>query len=244
MKDIINKIRKLFGLKPQRYYGHIISLGYNCEVSFQFFKKYHFTESSLFAWCACHNIETVMNAIKNLDTVGSGEFKPVKPMWVCQNTKISFHGRGKPSEWQNNPTQEFFDNDLKELKSRLAHLRQKFIETGKDGKTNLYIYKCSPHEQNLPNDTLTLLFENLYEAIADKCTNPFDLLIVLEKDILPNIEQTIENPHIFVRRVKFFSNPAHVTSKPYDKRGWGRIFNEFKPDFKLPKRKRYKFEDD
>jgi len=243
MKNIINKIRKLFGLKPQRYYGHIISLGYNCEVSFQFFKKYHFTESSLFAWCACPNINTMITSINNLETVGSGELKPVNPMWQCQNTKIYFHGKGSPKEWNNNPTQEFFDKDLAELKSRLAHLRNKFITAGQDGKTNLYIYKCSPNEEILSHDTLELLFENLYEAIRNKCSNPFDLLIILEKRMFPNIEQALENPHIFVRRVKFFTHPAHVTSKPYDKKGWSKIFNEFKPDFKLPKHKHYKFEE-
>ena len=244
MRNIINKIRAIFGLKPQRYYGHIISLGYNCEVSYQFFKKYHFTESSLFAWCACPSINTMIKAISYLDTVGSGDFKPQCPMWQCQNTKISFHGKGSPRHWKNNPSQEFFDSDLKELKSRLAHLRQKFIETGKDGKTNLYIYKCSPSEENLPQETLVSRLYSLYETISEKCSNPFDLLIVLEKATQPDIEQVLKNPHIFVRRVKFFTDPGHVTSKPYDARGWTRIFNEFKPDFKLPKRKRYKFEDE
>ena len=242
MRKLINKIRQFFGLKPQRYYGHIISLGYNCEVSFQFFKKYHFTESSLFAWCACPNINTMINSINNLDKVGAGEFKPVKPMWQCQNTMISFHGKGSSRLWNDNPTQEFFDNDLKELKSRLAHLRQKFITVGQDGKKNLYIYKCSHNEETLPQETLVPLLYSLYETIGHKCSNPFDLLIVLEKDTLPDIEQKIQNEHIFIRRVKFFTHPAHVTSKPYDKRGWGKVFSEFKPDFKLPKRKHYKFE--
>lgn len=239
MKDITNKIRKLFGLKPQRYYGHIISLGYNCEVSFQFFKKYRFTESSLFAWCACPNIETMRAAIDNLETVGAGKIKPASPMWRCQNTKISFHGKGRRSMWDN-PTQEFFDNDLKELKSRLAHLRQKFATTGQDGKKNLYIYKCSPVD--VVSSDIILKINELYKTISNRCQNPFDLLIILEKNILPDIEQKIDNPHIFVRRVKFFTDPAHVTSKPYDQRSWRRIFSEFKPDFKLPQSKHYKFE--
>ena len=244
MRNIINKIRAIFGLKPQRYYGHIISLGHNCEASFQFFKKYHFSESSLFAWCACANINTLINAINNLDMVGTGNFKPVNRMWQCQNTKIFFHGKGKQKEWKNNPSQEFFDNDLKELKSRLAHLRQKFIETGKDGKKNLYIYKCSTNEERLPQETLVSHIYHLYETIREKCSNPFDLLIVLEKDILTDIEQVSDNPHIFIRRVDFFTDPEHVASAPSDTHGWNRIFSEFRPDFKLPKRKRYKFEDE
>lgn len=143
-QTIINLLCSLLAIKPRRYYGHIISLGHNCEVSFQFFKKYHFTESSLFAWCACPNISAMINAINKLEIVGTGEFKPTNPMWQCQNTKIAFHGKGSPRLWNENPSQEFFDNDLKELKSRLTHLRSKFITAGKDGKTNLYIYKCAP----------------------------------------------------------------------------------------------------
>jgi len=242
MKNIINKIRKLFGLKPQRYYGHIISLGYNCEVSYQFFKKYHFTESSLFAWCACPSINTMINSINNLDIVGSGNFKPINHMWQCQNTQISFHGKTSQRLWKDTPTQEFIDKELQELKSRLAHLRQKFVTTGQDGKTNLYIYKCSHNEETLPQEKLVSLFNSLYETISHICSNPFDLLIILEKNILPDIEQKIDNPHIVIRHVKFFANPAHVASSPSDKHGWKRIFSEFKPDFKLPQSKRYKFE--
>ena len=244
--QIINKLYRILTIKPKRYYGHIISLGYNCEVSFQFFKKYHFTESSLFAWCSCQNIQMMIKAINDVDNVGNGELTPSTAiaMWQCQNSGIYFHGKGKQRMWRDNPPPEFFESDLVELRSRLAHLRQKFIDTCQDSKMSLYIYKCPPKEAETSSENLVALINELYQAIKNKGDNPFDLLIIFEQNTQTDIEQKINNPHIFVRRVKFFSNPGHVISKPYDKRGWGRIFSEFKPNFKLPKRKRHKFEDE
>ena len=240
-KQIKTKLQKFFILQ-KRYYGHITSLGYNCEVSFQFFKKFHFTESGLFSWCSCPDIKTMINAINNLEKVGIGKITPQTKMWLCQNTNILFHGKGSPKEWEN-PTPEFLKQDLEELKSRLAYLKKKLLNIGKDGKNNLYIYKCTPQEAVMPQEELINSINTLYQTLKNICSNTFDLLIIFEKNKQADIDKVLENPHIFVRRVNFFTNAACVTSKPYDKRGWGHIFNEFKPNFKLTESKHYKFED-
>ena len=80
----------------------------------------------------------------------------------------------------------------------------------------------------------------LYNMLKDIVKNDFDLLIVLEKKTFPEISFNYDN--LFVRYVDFYTPPDRVTSKPYDKKSYGRIFSEFRPAVKLPKAKKFKFE--
>lgn len=49
-------------------------------------------------------------------------------------------------------------------------------------------------------------------------------------------------PNLFIRRIDFYMPVDRVTSKPYDKKSYGRIFSEFRLAFKLPETKKFKFE--
>lgn len=121
-----------------RKYDHILSLGYNCEVSFQFFLKYHFVESSLFAWVNTENCQNLINALKHPDLILSQGVCEVPPMYSDIATGISFHGKTKRDGLE---TKEEIE---KELYSRISYLRDKFAQTARDGKKNLYIFKCPP----------------------------------------------------------------------------------------------------
>lgn len=77
-KPIMN-IFNLFRSKNVRRYGHIQSLGYNCEPSFQFFQQYRFVESGLFSWTNNTNISTLTRALKDFDRIGTGEWEAVPP---------------------------------------------------------------------------------------------------------------------------------------------------------------------
>jgi len=231
----------LFGFlkKNKNYYDHIISLGYNCEVSFQFFKKYGFVESSLFAWVNTLNIENIIYAINHLDKIGSGKLENINPMWKCFNTNISFHGKAPMDMWANNPTKEMIENDKCELLQRIAYLKNKFLNTGMDGKNNLYIFKypSNNYTQKHVINEINKLFSSLRKIV----TNNFDLLIILEKTFYPDIK--IDNKNIIVRRVDFFTPEDDVTTKNNDKKHWRKIFSEFRPNFKLKKSKKFKFEE-
>lgn len=217
----------MFGIKK---YGHIISLGYNCEVSFQFFLKYHFVESSLFAWVNAVDCVHIINALENLSALISKGFKKAPPMYEDIATGIFFHAK----EYQNDSEAEIQD----ELRNRILYLKDKFLKTANDGKKNLYIFKYPPvkrSEKLVRGDIL-----KLYDTLSNMVSNDFDLLIILSYDMYP--ELTFDVPNIYVRRVRFFTPENAVTDKPYDKKHYGKIFSEFRPNFKLQKTKRFKFE--
>lgn len=226
----MKKIFQFLNLFNKKYYGHIISLGYNCEISFQFFLKYHFVESSLFAWVNNKNCKTLINALNNLDTLTTKGFKKDLPMFIDVATDIAFHSKENRTE----PENEIID----EIRNRVLYLKEKFKRTAQDGKKNLYIFKYPP--LNFSSQTATHEIISLYETLKSLVQNDFDLLVISEKHNKIIIPNSMNN--IFVRYVKFYTPENRVTSKPYDKKHFKKIFSEFCPSFKLTKTKKFKFE--
>lgn len=220
LNNILNKKR----------YGHVISLGYNCEVSFQFFLKYHFVESSLFAWVNAVDCNRLIMALQDLDVLTSKGFRKSGVMYEDIATGIFFHGKNMGTE----------DAEKEELKNRVLHLKDKFLETAQDGKKNVYIFKYPSMKSDAKKVHKEIVL--LYETLSKIIKNDFDLLIILEKDFCLDLKFDI--PNLYIRRVDFFTPEERVTSEPYDRKGFNKIFSEFNPNFKLPKTKRFKFEEE
>lgn len=223
-------IRRIFKRRNKRIYGHIISLGCNCEVSFQFFLKYNFVESSLFAWSYIGKCSKLVFALKNMDMLSTKGFTKEFPMYVDNATSIAFHSKNSKDCTE----QELLD----ELNGRIIYLRDKFRKTTTDGKKNLYIYKYP--SKDFSSEKAVDDIKELYGTLTELVKNDFDLLIISEKQNKINLE-SMEN--VFIRYVNFYTPDNKVTSKPYDKKHYNKIFSEFKPGFKLEKKKRFKFED-
>lgn len=240
VKQIMNKLPR-FCSGNVRHYGHIQSLGYNCEVSFQFFQQYKFVESGLFSWTNNTNISTLTRALKDFDKIGTGEWEAVPPMWKDLNSSIFFHGRAQMTDTTDI---DALNADKADLTARTAYLKEKFKTIGRDGKKNLYIYKYSIHDETDENVFCRQVAE-LYETLERQIKNEFDLLIVLQKSTFAELtESKFANGHIFIRRVDFFTPENKVTDKKNDRKAWRKIFKEFAPAFKLKKQKKYKFEED
>lgn len=225
--------------KNTKKYGHVLSLGYNCEVSFQFFKYYHFLEAGLFSWVGASDIKTLTNALNNFNAIASGDFKYNGSMWQCLNSSICFHGKFNVKATD----VEALNADKKDLISRTAYLKKKFLSSGSDGKKNLYIYKHSIRDSN--EATLFIKdIQSLYNTLKTLIQNDFDLLVVAESKTFPALtEKDFKNDHIYFRTVEFFTPETSVTQKNNDRKHWKKIFKEFRPDFKLKKTKKYKFEE-
>ncbi len=231
-----------FLFNKSKYYGHVLSLGFNCEVSYQFFRHYHFVESGLFSWMGLEGVRSLINSLQHFDDIASQGFTHQGTMYQCNNSGILFHGRLTNKECEGLSEEEIVRKDTEELQSRLTHLKEKFWKAATDGKKNLYIYKHSPLDAE-DMDGFIKEINLLYETLKNLITNEFDLLIVIEKKFLPECKENMfSSEHIFLRRVNYFNPPQCVTRKPNDRKSWKKIYKEFRPDFKLTKTKKYKFE--
>ena len=103
----------------------------------------------------------------------------------------------------------------------------------------MYIFKYP--SANFSSEKALIDIIDLYNTLKTIVKNDFDLLIISEKQNKIFIPSSITN--LFVRYVDFFTHEKSVTSKPYDRKHYNKIFSEFRPLFKLSKRKKFKFED-
>ena len=215
--------------RSQRAYDHLVSVGYNCEIAFQFFHLYRFLESSLFAWTYAYSLQDTIHAIQHLEQVGANGFLPPDPLCQCRNTNVRFHLKDDPA--MSLPQLE------KELTSRVTYLKNKWVKVCADtNQSVLYIVKVRSTDTQKNID----LLPQLYSTLKQTTQAPFDLLIVCEKNaVLPDLN----NPHIFIRRVDHYAPDDDVPNKKLAAmKDWEQIFFEFGPKHYLEHMKHFKFE--
>ena len=214
--------------RPKNRYDHLVLLGYNCEIAFQFFNMYRFLESGLFAWSYASSLHDTLHALQHPDLIGTNGFIFTDPLWQCRNTQISFHGKN---------TQISLEQEEQELTQRLAYLKKKFTQIcATAGQKLLFVVKVrtSPSAGNA--DDLPALYHTLKQITR----SDFDLLVICEKDaVLPRLSY----PHVFIRRVDHFAPENSVTNTLLAaNEDWERIFSEFGPKRYLKHNKHFKFE--
>ena len=121
-------------------YDYIISLGYNCEVTYKFLKYYKFEESSLFNWSFFYSIDDLINALNDFNNIGSGLWQKPNPLWECLNTHIRFHGKVSMAKYiANTISAAEMEDDKQDLISRIKYLKEKFLKIAQSEKRKLYI---------------------------------------------------------------------------------------------------------
>lgn len=245
VSKLADKLNRLFAPAPLRTYDHIVSLGFNCEVAFQFLKYHDAIDSHLFNWCYIYSIDALTNAISSLDSVGL-DFKPLAPMWQDANHMINFHGRGKSHIWKNDANPSLLQEDKKELISRVAHLKDKFQQLIHSSDQVLFVYK--PHLAEL-NDTSAIAKDiiRLRNTIADSGMTSFDLLIIVTHESASHIRSALSHfsdiPNIIVESIASHAPIESVTEGPFDKKGWQRIWALYNLSRKLKStKKKFKFD--
>lgn len=226
-------IANLFRKKENKY-DHIISLGYNCEVTYRFLKYFKFEESSLFNWCHSRNIDNLIRALNDFNLIGY-DFTNPNPLWECKETHIRFHGKAPMSIYiDKTATKEELENDKKELISRIAYLKKKFIDILTNDSKKLYIYKIKTTDINKDTNTQISKLKSALSLLGGK---NFEVLIVSEKEA----NFTTKQGNYIHRTVEYYAPDNDVTSKKYFKNGWNKIFDEFYQTKIKAKKKKYKF---
>ncbi len=220
-------------------YNHIISLGYNCEVQFRFYKYFKFEETNLFNWSFINTIDDLIRVLNDLSLIGKSGFKQTAPLYTCIETNISFHGKAKWKKIKDNP--ELIQKDIEDLSERLNYLKEKFIKTLKSNDSKLYIYKIknSDISENI-NEKILELHKTL-ETLEGGASSGFNLLVITEEKYAKLFKN---NDKYIFRTVRYFAPDNDVTSNSYLDNGWDEIFDEFysKKPKNYKKNKKYKFE--
>lgn len=240
LKHLYSFILRKFPHKKQheKYYNYIIPLGKNCEFSVNFHKHYNFVDSTLFNWSYIEDNNCLLMALKHPELIfeEKNEYNYQNNMWYCSKYKLYFHGRSLPSEMQTNK-QTNIEEDFKELKDRIKYLAEKTARIINSDDKKLFVITLHINDFNKDINDLNLIINYLSEISKN-----FDFLIIIEKNNLSLLSDSIQqNKNIFIRTVNNFA-PYYSIHKGFDPISWLKIFQEFKPLHIKKKTKIYKFE--
>ncbi len=218
----------------------LISLGYNCEVSFQIEKFRGDIDASLFSWAFLLDDAKFLQALENVDDIfmnGIHFHMPTDDMFYDEKYDITFHGRTPKSamfdEFGNIKNQAVYDESIAELKSRLAHLKEKFKKDFVSDDEKIYLRKIEiiPEPDGTVNYGKVIDFINKLKAFLDKNVKrgSYKLVIVIEKKFITPELKAMEDKSLFVRTVDYLA-PFYDTKNGADYENWRKILEEFGAD--------------
>ncbi len=243
---LVDNIHRRLAPPPLRTYDHVFSLGFNCEVAFQFLKYNGFLESNILNWFYTDSSRGLHKALDSFDSVGV-DFVPdgKLQLWKDSNHSLWFHGRGNHRIWEEGADLALLEADKEELISRAAYLKEKFLRLTQSNDSILFVYKPPMKELAEPSESAANLIA-IRKALADLGFRRFDFMVIVTHDVLASFKKQLElsgaDSHIIVESIGFHAPLTSVTDGPYDIKGWRRIWSQNRSCYKATnKKKKYKF---
>ncbi len=206
-------------------FQNIVSLGYNCEVSFRIEDFTHDKIKSYpFSWSYITDQKKFLDALWNLEDVLKNEIE-VLPwgMFLDKKYGISFHGKGdKTTLFQEDGSvnQEVADSMIEELKSRESYLIEKFKKLLSSDQATLFILKVSSAKDGEENAEF---IQGVLEFLKKNYVSQnFMLLAVAEKNHLEFVKllgECVCDKFLTVRSIEAFADDGN-TQTGGDIEGW------------------------
>ena len=208
----------------------IISLGMNCEVSFQIERYQQPFYSSLFSWAYICNEHKFLDALYNIDDVfsnGKHFHLPTSDMFMDEKYDIAFHGRTSKSEFLSEDGKvingEVYESTLRELENRLNHLKEKFFADLISDDEKIYIKKVPL--SSVPIDLIVDYVKQLKQYFTQHARN-WKLVIVLEEGEYPSELYELMDGTCEISTVKYFSSIDN-TKDGADDESWNGILAKY-----------------
>ena len=208
---------------------HIISLGYNCEISFRIRDYYGKLDSTIYSWCYIKNRKDFLKSLDDPNCLVDDEkYLNSNGMYQCRNYDILFHTKVSKEELFSENEEIRLAAEKKaqiEMKERYTYLSQKFQSIVRSKEDTLYIIKMQPWENDVEKNMQFL--RELQKKFTDFASSDcFRILVVLEKKIQNLPLLALENPQLYIRFVDYYAADDE-TGTGGDRNGWKTIFNEF-----------------
>ncbi len=205
----------------------IVSLGYNCEVSFRI-EDYigRHLDSYPLSWAYIHDQSKTSDIIEHLDDMLSGEttVNIRSGMIWCGKLNVSFHTKISHSSLTEDNKEQYVKKALPEMKARFSYLRKKFNELFQSNKSTLFVLKCQEINKY---DSIIQYLDKLEKKISDKyLSGKFFLLVVTDDRNLYNMLKTVKSNNRGCSLISGFADDAD-TKCGGDIEGWLETLNYF-----------------
>ena len=213
-------------------FRHIISLGYNCEVSFRIRDYYGKLDSTIYSWCYIKNRNDFLKSLDNPNCLVDDEkYLDSNGMYQCRNYDIVFHTKVSEKALFSKEEKVRLEAEEKaqiEMKERYTYLSQKFQSILKGKEDTLYIIKMQPWENDLEKNMQFLRsLQNKFANLGSP--DCFRILVVLEKKVQNLPLLALENHQPYIRFVDCYA-ADNETENGGDIEGWRTILSEFECD--------------
>lgn len=195
-------------------YDEIISLGYNCEVSFRIEDYFGENNPMPFSWSYVLDRNLFPDAIRNIkDILKHGVNLCEDRMLQCDKYKLKYHPRYSILPQFGSYTDEQYSEAVNELKSRVEHLTDKFAGICNSNKKTLFIMKVENHGNE---DNVRYIKETYH-------SQQFVLAVLMQKNYITSEVMQLEDEKVKVFGLSKFA-PKKYTNILGDIRGWYRFF--------------------
>lgn len=208
-------------------FDYIISLGYNCEVSFRIKDKFGEINSFPYSWAYCCDKKLFLDSLDNLDEILSGDIELLENgMFKCKKFDINFHScKNKDHLYiDGKPNETIVKNEIKKLKSKINYLTFKMKKLFNGSKRTLFIIKVKHNNSVSDINFVKSVYNKLNYLYKSK---NFVLLVVLEEKYITEDFKNIEKNNLNIRSIKCYSS-GYTAEKNGDLQGWNRILSNYK----------------
>jgi len=209
-------------------FKNIISLGFNCEVSFRI-EDYLGEQINSYplSWAFLQSREGFIEFLDNPDDLLNGEIKMLPNGMVLDlDYLICFHGKSTYSELMSEDgtiREDVMKDTIDELKSRVGYLLKKWDFMLSQVEKYLFILKVDGRR----GDDDVRYVEQVYSILDKKVAGTFVMLVVLENIYFTKHWDCIQHSNILVRGIEKFA-PINDTKLGGDIEGWLKIIEEAK----------------
>ncbi|MDM0822046.1 hypothetical protein QTI12_14785 [Clostridium perfringens] len=213
-------------------FDEVVSLGYNCEVSFRIKDYFGKISSYPYSWAYCCDKNLFLKSLDNLDDILTGEITllPLSGMFKCEKYNMNFHSSKHKENLvvDGKPNKENVEKEIKNLKEKIKHLTKKFKDLLTSEKNTLFVIKIK-HDEFNDEKFIQEIYSRLLKYYKSK---RFLLLVVLEEKYLTKEIINLESERLKIRTVKYFAKD-NDTLRGGDLVGWNSVFSEFKVKFTM-----------
>jgi hypothetical protein len=205
-------------------YDVVVSLGYNCEISFRIEDFYGKLDAMPFSWSYILEQEKFDVVIKNFEMLMSGNTSLLPDHMIkCDLFSIKFHPRYELLLHNGEMSDASIEKATDELINRVKYLKEKFNRLLHSDKNTVFFMKVDYKDEELSIN----LIHKIYDAINDRyLTKKFTLVAIFEKKYITDELLSMETNQIKIRSLKKFA-PKNHTDIMGDITGWFRILSEF-----------------
>ena len=191
-------------------FDHIVSLGYNCEVS-QRISDYtrNIIESYPFSWILFYNPLEIVNVIKNIYLVPSSEirYRNDTKLFYVDKLNIGIHAKEEIDDYEKLgyiEKKKYDEKSISEIRSRFSYLINKWDNLLNSDESTLFVIKIdSIYDFNSSKEIIVEL--NDYFSMAYK-SNRYLLLAVFSNKEMYEYNKVFKNEHIVYSLIKEFAS--------------------------------------